>query len=415
DDDERLGLLREMAGGHGRRPGRNDRCPCGSGRKYKHCHLGKEELALPERFWWLIDKGRAFLGRGRHDRLLGDLSGACDGKGPMPCRITHPDAGDPLVTDLALFDAGGWAEFLAARGALLPPDERSLAEAWTGARSGLYRVEAADGDGLVLAAVPGGSRCTADRDDVGPAPRPGRMYWCRLLHDGKGPRVASPLVRVRLAHRDGLAELLGRDHTALELATFLAGLAAPQPRFVNTDGEPLVLCTARYEVAAGPGPALGTRLTARGSDNGWDLFAGDDRSVVRATVRWDAGELTADANSVPRFDEIKALVAELVPDAKLLSEEREPILRAFSLHQPAVEDALADAAPAATDDELVAAEHARWLDQPLPVLGGLTPRAAAADPQRAADVALLLYDMEDSYRPGGPDVARLRQALGIVG
>lgn len=28
------------------RPGRNDPCPCGSGRKYKHCHLGAEPAGV---------------------------------------------------------------------------------------------------------------------------------------------------------------------------------------------------------------------------------------------------------------------------------------------------------------------------------------------------------------------------------
>jgi len=29
-------------------PGRNDRCPCGSGRKYKQCCLGRDEAAARE-------------------------------------------------------------------------------------------------------------------------------------------------------------------------------------------------------------------------------------------------------------------------------------------------------------------------------------------------------------------------------
>jgi preprotein translocase subunit SecA len=28
-------------------PGRNDPCPCGSGRKFKQCHLGREEEIIP--------------------------------------------------------------------------------------------------------------------------------------------------------------------------------------------------------------------------------------------------------------------------------------------------------------------------------------------------------------------------------
>ena len=30
------------------RIGRNDPCPCGSGRKFKHCHLRKKPVALQE-------------------------------------------------------------------------------------------------------------------------------------------------------------------------------------------------------------------------------------------------------------------------------------------------------------------------------------------------------------------------------
>ncbi len=36
--------------------GRNDACWCGSGRKYKKCHLGREQLPLAERVGWLYTK-----------------------------------------------------------------------------------------------------------------------------------------------------------------------------------------------------------------------------------------------------------------------------------------------------------------------------------------------------------------------
>ena len=34
------------------KPGRNDPCPCGSGRKYKHCCLPKAEAIAPEEIGW---------------------------------------------------------------------------------------------------------------------------------------------------------------------------------------------------------------------------------------------------------------------------------------------------------------------------------------------------------------------------
>jgi SEC-C motif len=34
------------------KPGRNDLCPCGSGRKYKHCCLAKDETVVPDELTW---------------------------------------------------------------------------------------------------------------------------------------------------------------------------------------------------------------------------------------------------------------------------------------------------------------------------------------------------------------------------
>jgi hypothetical protein len=37
------------------RPGRNDPCPCGSGKKYKHCcALKRDRLSLATRFWFAV-------------------------------------------------------------------------------------------------------------------------------------------------------------------------------------------------------------------------------------------------------------------------------------------------------------------------------------------------------------------------
>ena len=41
--------------------GRNDRCWCGSGRKYKQCHLGREQPPIEERAAWLYQKAGFFL------------------------------------------------------------------------------------------------------------------------------------------------------------------------------------------------------------------------------------------------------------------------------------------------------------------------------------------------------------------
>ena len=76
---------------------------CGSGRKYKKCHLGREELPLAERVGWLYTKA------GQHALLSGwnDLLAEA---GYERCRYADDDAdalaaalADPRVLDAVLF------------------------------------------------------------------------------------------------------------------------------------------------------------------------------------------------------------------------------------------------------------------------------------------------------------------------
>ena len=50
------------------------RCPCGSGRKYKACHLGRETHSLDDRAGWLYQKASRFL-RDRRPLATEELAG----------------------------------------------------------------------------------------------------------------------------------------------------------------------------------------------------------------------------------------------------------------------------------------------------------------------------------------------------
>jgi tetratricopeptide (TPR) repeat protein len=107
--------------------GRNDPCWCGSGRKYKRCHLGRTELGPSEQAEWLYDKAVHYAHDAPHGELLLDLAAiraAALATDPMSA------AGDHTVLDVTLFEGGVLAAFLAARGVLLPPAERLLAASW---------------------------------------------------------------------------------------------------------------------------------------------------------------------------------------------------------------------------------------------------------------------------------------------
>ena len=88
DVERGLGLLRRAGAGpdhplvvlleaHRAEPrrdlGRNEPCWCGSGRKYKKCHLGREQLALAERVNWLYEKAAQYVQVGGWRDLLAEV------------------------------------------------------------------------------------------------------------------------------------------------------------------------------------------------------------------------------------------------------------------------------------------------------------------------------------------------------
>jgi hypothetical protein len=55
----------------------------------------------------------------------------------------------------------------------------------------------------------------------------------------------------------------------------------------------------------------------------------------------------------------------------------------------------------------------RWIDEPVPALGGLTPRQAARTPKARTELDELLRDFEAKRGPGTFDARRLRELLGM--
>ncbi len=166
--------------------GRNDPCPCGSGRKYKQCHLGQTLLPPEVQVSWLLDKARAHLHRFGPFTVTDHLPARTD---------RHADA-ELMAADNALFAHGCLQGFLDARRSMLPADEIALCEAWiAGNRPGLYRVVGGDygdrtsddpgGETVVLVDVatdePFQVQGTSLFDGTGLAD----VVWCRLLPDGE--------------------------------------------------------------------------------------------------------------------------------------------------------------------------------------------------------------------------------------
>lgn len=160
---------------------RNDPCPCGSGRKYKACHLGKEQHALRDRAAWLYRKGCRFVGEHmlhEHGELAMALVDAAGGDEQLLSQVIDSE----LIYDLTLEELGGFRRFIERRKELLPKDERELASLWLLADRSVYRVDDAGPDHLVLTDL-------ADDEQV-------RITHVRGDRVGTGRHVAARLLTV---------------------------------------------------------------------------------------------------------------------------------------------------------------------------------------------------------------------------
>jgi Flp pilus assembly protein TadD len=219
--------------------GRNDPCWCGSGRKYKKCHLHNERVPLEERALWLCCKAVTFVTADPWREVLieaGRLRAQYeDDPGSLAGRMT-----DPLVSDLVLFEGGAFAEFVATRGGLLPDDERRLAEQWLLIDRSVYEVEDAptDADLTMRDVRTGDSYRVRDRTTC-PLPRKGELVCARVVPVGDTMQVFGSIEPVALQDRDELIALLDSRPDHMRLIEFLTRRFAPA-EISNSEGDPLV-------------------------------------------------------------------------------------------------------------------------------------------------------------------------------
>lgn len=423
DDDDQVVLLRGFRPVERTDIGRNDRCWCGSGRKYKVCHRNSETLSLADRAAWLYQKAGAFLSDGPWRMAMVDLA---------EIRAEHwdaPDAiwqalGDPLVADAMLFEGGAFSAFLDERGTLLPDDERLLADQWLLVERSVYEVEAVSpGSGLTVRDLRTGDRHEVHERTASRTLTTGTLFCARIVPAGDTMQGFGGIEPVALGERDALIALLDDEPGPEELVAFLSRRFAP-PVLQNTDGDDLVFCEATLRT---DDPRSLTSLldaTYERVDDGarWHEFETIDHGQrIRATFVLDGDELRVETNSEPRMDRVLTRLSEATTTVKLIKETRTPaddVREAMNdAPKPGADESPdpADAEVADMLDQVVRQYEANWLDEPIPALAGATPREAAEDPTRRDDLSRLL----DSFPPTAPDNPgmmspdRLRTALGL--
>ena len=130
--DPELSLLRDFT-----RPGplaaaRNELCPCGSGRRYKRCHLASNGYRPVDRVAWIGQKLITFSQRPARREALWTLASAhagvsatAPGTDAMALLLS---ASDPAVLAVHALRPESARSFLRERGALLPDDEASIVD-----------------------------------------------------------------------------------------------------------------------------------------------------------------------------------------------------------------------------------------------------------------------------------------------
>jgi len=407
--------------------GRNQPCWCGSGLKYKKCHLRNEQLPLEERAAWLYQKAGGYVLDGAWAELLFEVAAVRGHHADSP-DAEREALHDPLVADAVLFEGGAFAEFLATRGVLLPDDERLLAEQWQLIDRSVYEVtEIRHGEGFTARDLRTGDTREVRERTASRQLRAGQLVCARIVPAGDTMQVFGGLEPVELHERDDLIALLDSEPGPLELVAFLTRRFAP-PALANTEGEPLVLYESTLHVTdpAAMSAALDKEYERDESESRWFehvLTHGMER--IRAILRLVDDQLHVHTNSEARHERVLTTLRAIDPSITVVTESRQPVrntreaARLFQRlpgdgEEPRLLDA-SDPEVAAALDRFTRDYEQKWLDEPIPALAGHTPRQAAADPTRRDDLIRLLdtFPVPDDNQPGMMNPDRLRAALDL--
>lgn len=465
-------LLEDVAAAGGPEPGRNDPCWCGSGRKFKKCHRGSPRITPAQHNSLLYAKSIEFLGLTAHVQLLSALVELRSAQAPES--VAAELQADPLAADVVLFEGGVLEMFLATAGPILPDQDALLARQWLLAGRSVFDVEDVRyGEGMTLRDLHTGDRYEISEESASRQIRPGAYICTRVVPEGDTHVLYGGAEPVEPHRRGELIELLDGDADPAELVEFLSARFAP-PQIMaagDTDavdsalaGAEMVLCRAEYTVAdtAGIRRKLSRRYGKPDVADEWDWLDGTRvLGVVRLAADQFAGGaadgglvLSVEASTERRFEQLMGQIAEMDPQAALLDEERRSVndmLAAgeFDTKPDGAAGAAAvgplgaaaggsagaiasgrgsragDGAAGMIDPQDMPPEmreavadlmrdyEAKWPDEPLPALGGQTPRQAAEDPTTRDDVVRLLDTFPQTDRADMMSGSRLKKALGL--
>jgi hypothetical protein len=424
-------------------PGRNDPCPCGSGKKFKKCCLEKERGAdarlLPE-----------FEGMGPTEKALVWIYESFPGEAGVVIVEQYCDGlseeqlqglrGLPEeIRSMFFLNAHEWllAEGVAAEGRrfldlalgeggpAFTASDRLFLEALGSTPLDLYEVvEASPGEGLTLV-----SKTDPKAEPVWVLERSGS----RTLR--KGDYFGARVLALETAILSGAVyyfnsgaylrlrnELFGKRRRAKPdparvsrsiVQEWLSALVAPPPRLVDAStGEPLVLTTVLYRIknVEALREALAALPDVEEEEDGWVRFEDPKAKVKRphcTLTRKGPNRLEVFARTVARADEAEQWLSEVAGRSlqkitRALEDPRHLWKNRFQERpERSSNDVLESLSPEQRTElfeNLHRQMYANWADEPVPYLDGKTPRQAIRSKAGRIEVIELLRTYETGER-----------------
>lgn len=199
------------------------------------------------------------------------------------------------------------------------------------------------------------------------------------------------------------------------------------PEIVNTDGDPVEPVRVRFRLRAGTGMMAAERLrSVKGiSEEDGSRFLlhcrPSDKSitpldrVLVASLHLDGDQIIADVNSTARADRVEALLRELLGSG-LLGTYRESVEDAgVTFPEPSGEDLIPEDEKKEIIRSILDQHYRKWLDMPIPALNNITPRMASRDRRMSPRLIRLLVSMEGipSTVQSGYDTSWIWSELGL--
>jgi hypothetical protein len=438
--------------------GRNDPCPCGSGKKYKQC-CGKPEPpttpsadshdgAVERAVAWLAQHHRKAFVAALEEEIDAAAFGCFDDDDDDAAREAMAGIDDALWQQLQL-NLTEWllAEgdikvkgehqrvadlLLGASGPLLSVGQRAWLEQLAQRPMRLYDVtDVVSGTGITV--------CDALDDAQAPivvteregsrSMRPGLQIGARVMAVAGGHQLSGAVYPFSMlsgrSMQEELREFLVQPSRHEEDNVLMIGLLiikgwlaqylrpAPIPTFMHSHtGEPLLFTTDHYEVQAWP--ALAAALAAQPDvqcdcDGGWsrliDCEDGQARALATITAQPGGRRVSLLYKTAglaeqgrPWFETLAGdsvkFLLREVSDPKGLLSHADPS-KSAATQGPRLPEGLDPEALAGAIEGVLQRSYAHWADESIPALNGQTPRQAIASAAGLERVKGLLRSYQD--------------------